>query len=92
MTQIEKMKHAERIGRLMFNYIRNKLTPKQEIELTAWRNLSPRNEQCFQEAVDPENIRRDLTMLYETKISARKKFQERFPYLQGSSAGTHKQS
>ena len=67
------------IGRLMFNYLRGTLTPRQEKTLTAWRNCSTINEKCFHDAIDPEKIRKDLKALYES--SEWKKIQQIYPEL-----------
>jgi transmembrane sensor len=63
------MNNTERIGILMFRYIRNELSKKERAELEAWRKLSPVNEKTFQEAIDPEIIRANLKLLEESRIS-----------------------
>ncbi len=62
------MNNTERIGILMFRYIRNELSKKERAELEAWRKLSPVNEKTFQEAIDPEIIRANLKLLEESRI------------------------
>jgi len=69
------MNNTERIGKLMFHYIRNELSKKERAELEAWRKLSPVNEKTFQDAIDPEKIRADLKALEESRISRLEKTQ-----------------
>jgi transmembrane sensor len=63
------MNTTERTGRLIFLYIRNELSKKEQVELEAWRNHSPINEKTFQEATDPEKIRADLKALEDSRTS-----------------------
>ena len=67
------------MGRLMFNYLRGTLTPRQEKTLTAWRKLSPENEKFFQEKTDLEHIRQRLKAHEESKTRIWKKLQQSFP-------------
>ena len=76
-TPKRKKLNPQYLGRLMFNYLRDTLTPRQEKTLTAWRNLSTANERLFQDATDHEKIRNDLKALYES--SNWRKLQQRFP-------------
>jgi len=62
------MNNSERIGILMFRYIRNELSKNERNELEAWRKQSPVNEKTFQEAIDPEVIRANLKLLEESRI------------------------
>ena len=73
------MKRSERIGLLMFRYMRNELTPKEPRELLAWRNKSRKHETAFQEATDWENIRADLQWSAENSQAVLEKVKERVP-------------
>ena len=73
------MKPAERIGLLMYRYMRNKLTPKQRRELLAWRNKSSKHETAFQEATDWENVRADLQWSADNRAAILEKVKERSP-------------
>jgi ferric-dicitrate binding protein FerR (iron transport regulator) len=73
------MRRSERIGELLFRSIRQELSPEDERELNAWRAISPENEALFQEATDPENIRRDLAEMYASKDEAAQKIREQYP-------------
>jgi hypothetical protein len=78
-TNKRKKVSPQYIGRLMFNYLRGTLTPRQEKTLSNWRNFSAVNEKCFQDAIDPEKIRKDLKALYES--SEWRKIQQIYPEL-----------
>ncbi|MEO6963326.1 MAG: DUF4974 domain-containing protein [Puia sp.] len=73
------MKTSERIGRLMFRYLRNELTPKETRELMAWRNKSSNHEGAFQEATDWENLRADFQALDSNDEVIWEKIKERYP-------------
>jgi ferric-dicitrate binding protein FerR (iron transport regulator) len=73
------MRRSERIGELLFRFIRQELSPEDERELNEWRAVSPENEAFFQEATDPENIRRDLAEMYASKDEVARKIRERYP-------------
>ena len=73
------MKNSERIGTLMFRYIRKDLSKKEETELAAWRNLSPENDLFFREKTDPENIRQHFKRVYESGEGVLEKLQSEFP-------------
>jgi transmembrane sensor len=75
------MKHSERIGRLMFRYIRKELSRKEKAELAAWRNLSPENDLFFREKTEPENIRQHFKRIYESGDQALEQLQNEFPDL-----------
>jgi ferric-dicitrate binding protein FerR (iron transport regulator) len=60
------MKKSERIGTLMFRYVRKEITPSEERELNAWRSLSPENERFFQEKTNTENILKNLSQQLNT--------------------------
>jgi hypothetical protein len=82
MTQAEKIKNtnqAIRIGKLIFCYIRRELTRRERAELNAWRTLSPKNEQFFQDAIDPEKIRRNMKSIEENKPLLWEKLREEYP-------------
>jgi hypothetical protein len=72
-------KSFQNMGKLIFNYITRQLTPAQEKRLTTWRKLSPVNEKTFQEAIDPERIRKELKFLYES--SEWRKLHQKYPEL-----------
>lgn len=73
------MKHSERIGLLMYKYMRNELTPKQRRELLIWRNKSSKHETAFQDATDWENVRADLQWSAENRDAIMEKVKERVP-------------
>lgn len=79
------LKNPQYIGKLIFRYIRNELTPAQEKILSEWRNLSTENEKFFQEETDPEHIRQRLKAHTEAKIRILKKLQQQFSELPESS-------
>jgi ferric-dicitrate binding protein FerR (iron transport regulator) len=62
------MTNAEHIGKLIFLYIRKEISKKEMVELEAWRQGSPINEETFQAAIDPEKILADLKTLEESRI------------------------
>jgi ferric-dicitrate binding protein FerR (iron transport regulator) len=76
MNQIEQ---AQRIGVLMACYVFGELSPAEEAELNAWRSLSPKNEQAFQDAIEPERLRADLKAMDEAKKSLFEKVKEEYP-------------
>jgi hypothetical protein len=78
-TPKRKKMYPHNLGRLMFKYLRGELTPLQEKTLTTWRNLSEANEKLFQEAIDPEKIRKELKILYESQEW--RKIQQKYPEL-----------
>lgn len=75
------MTRSERIGTLMFRYVRNELDRNGKDELNAWRNESPENEQMFQRKTDSENILRDIAVYLETKELAFQKLKASFPQI-----------
>lgn len=75
------MKHSERIGTLMFRYIRNELSLKEKAELTFWRNVSPENDHFFREKTDPENIRLHFKRIYDSGDGVLEKLKMEFPDL-----------
>ena len=74
-----KQRSPQYMGKLIFKYITNQLTPRQEETLTAWRNLSPENEKFFQEETDLEHIRQRLKDHEESTTRIWKKLQQSFP-------------
>jgi hypothetical protein len=54
------MRKSERIGALMFKYVRKELTFREEQELNEWRMQSPENERFFREKTNTENILRNF--------------------------------
>jgi hypothetical protein len=74
------MKPSEKIGRLMFRYMRNELNPGETRELLAWRNRSSKHESAFQEATDWENLRANFRALDKNSEATWEKIKERYPY------------
>ncbi|MFI5125015.1 MAG: FecR domain-containing protein [Chitinophagales bacterium] len=74
------MKTSERIGRLMFRYMRNELTRRETRELMDWRNKSPERENAFQEATDWDNLRADFRELDRNSEAIWEKIKERYPH------------
>jgi transmembrane sensor len=73
------MTRSQRIGTLMFRYVRNELGRNGKKELNAWRNESPENDQMFQRKTDTENILRDLGIYFEARERCDQKLKENFP-------------
>jgi len=73
------MKNAERIGTLLFRYVRKELNHEEERELTAWRYSSPANERLFQEKTDKTKILQELAYDLETRDRIFEKIKERYP-------------
>ena len=73
------MRPSERIASLIFWYLRDELSGNQERELTEWRNASRENEQFFQEEIDPENIRKEISDMYANKEKVWDKIMEKDP-------------
>jgi len=73
------MKTSERIGLLMYKYMRNKLYPWEKRELLAWRNKSPKHETAFQEATDWENVWADLQWSADHSEAILEKVKEKYP-------------
>ena len=66
------MNNAERIGNLMFRYMRKELSRKEMAELDTWRKHSPKNESAFQDTLDPEKMWEDLKALDESRDKRQK--------------------
>ena len=75
------MKRSERIGLLMYRYMRNKLTQTQRKELLAWRNQSAKHETAFQEATDWDNVLADLQSSEYSSNAVLEKIREKYPGL-----------
>jgi transmembrane sensor len=75
------MTRSQRIGTLMFRYVRNELDRSGKKELNDWRNESQENEQMFQRKTDSENILRDVAVYLETKELAFQKLKVSFPQI-----------
>ena len=73
------MSSPERIGELLFRYTRKKLSKSENDELLAWRNSSPKREELFKKETDPEHLRREMSILFESEARAYQKFQQRHP-------------
>lgn len=75
------MKASERIGLLMYRYMRNELSPREMTELWAWRNKSPKHETAFQEATDWDNALAELRWSYSHRDAILEKIKEKYPAL-----------
>jgi transmembrane sensor len=73
------MNKSDRIGTLLFRYVRKELTQDEERELTAWRYASPENESLFQEKTDRENILSDLAEYLDAKDRIFQKVKSSYP-------------
>jgi transmembrane sensor len=73
------MTSSERIGLLMFRYVRKKLSAAEEKELAAWRYTHPDNEPFFLSTTDPEYIRHAINGIYDTKEIVYNRLLEKFP-------------
>jgi transmembrane sensor len=73
------MSSSQRIGWLMFRYVRKEISRGEKKELRAWRRLSDKNESFFQSATDPKNLRKRIASMPETREQILKKIQERYP-------------
>jgi transmembrane sensor len=73
------MTRSQRIGTLMFRYVRNELGRTGKKELDIWLNESPENERMFQRKTNTENILRDLGMYFEARERCNQKLKENFP-------------
>ncbi len=60
------MRKSERIGALMYKYIRKELTFREEQELNEWRMQSQENEEFFREKTNTETILRNLHQQLKT--------------------------
>ena len=61
------MSNPERIGQLLYNKRQGELPDEDEKELSAWRQLSPENEQLFRDKMDPEKVRASMIELYQAR-------------------------
>ena len=75
------MKKSERIGLLMYRYMRDDLTLRQRRELFAWRNESPKHETAFQEATNWDNVLADLQWSEYNSNAVLEKIKEKYPGL-----------
>src|SRR5450432_3201185 len=73
------MTNPERIGNLLYRYTRKELSGKEEAELSAWRGLSPRNEDLFLTATDQEHIRLQVGQMFEERDYVFQKLREEYP-------------
>lgn len=73
------MNNAEKIGELLFRHTRQKTSSKEEEELYNWRQLSHRNEEIFQNAVNPEKLRIKMKRIDEGRKLVFSKLQNQFP-------------
>jgi transmembrane sensor len=71
------MTSPERMGKLFFLHMRNKLSSSEKAELSAWRNESPKNEELFQKETNWEHIREEMKVMFENKERAFEKFKEK---------------
>jgi transmembrane sensor len=63
------MNNAERIGELIFRNMHRELSNEEIAELEAWRDRSPKNEEAYQDAINPAKIWADLKALEDSRIS-----------------------
>ena len=75
------MNSSEKIAELLFRYLRDELTPEQELELNEWRKASPENEEMFQLETNLENISTDLKEMYDHKEATWQKILNKAPHL-----------
>lgn len=75
------MSNPTRIGKLLYSKRRNELTAKEELELAAWRSLSPENEQLYQDKMNPEKLRIAIKELYESKARVFEEIRKKHPEL-----------
>src|ERR1700682_837268 len=73
------MTSSERIGLLMFRYVRKELSAAEEKELTAWRNSRPDNESFFQTTTDPDNLWPGIRNMYDSKDIVYNQLREKLP-------------
>ena len=74
-----RIKNVERIGNLLFRYIRKELTCDEERELTSWRYVSAENEKLFQEKTDRRLILSDLGKYLERRDQIFQKIKNQYP-------------
>jgi transmembrane sensor len=75
------MPTAERIGELIFRFLRGELNPQEVDELESWKNASPANSRTFYEMTDKATLRHDLKEIYEQEEAVWAKLKERIPGL-----------
>ena len=75
------MRRTERIGVLLFLYLRNELSDDERAELSAWRREAPENELLFQETNSPDFIRKTLGGYFQRKDEVFRELEQQFPYL-----------
>jgi hypothetical protein len=73
------MTHAEKIGLLMFKYMREELSSEEEKELTAWRNASHRNEEFFKDETNPKKLGQWIVEMFDEKKRVADRIREQYP-------------
>ena len=79
------MNQSNRIATLLFLHSRKEIFSEEEMELKAWRQTSPENEQLFRELGDPEYVRIMMADLYKGRDMVYDNMKVRFSYLSDSS-------
>lgn len=75
----ERMKFVSTRGRLLVKYLENNLSPEEKEELDTWRRLSPKNELCFQDLIDPEIAHQDIKAILKGLAQLIKNIREELP-------------
>jgi transmembrane sensor len=75
------MKASEKIGLLLYKYMRNELTRKEMSELMDWRNRSLKHDTAFREAIEWDNVFTDLQWSARNSDAILEKVKERVPGL-----------
>jgi hypothetical protein len=78
------MNQSNRIATLLFLHSREEISSEEEMELKAWRETSPENEQLFRELGDPEYVRSMMADLYKGREIVYDNMKVRFSYLSDS--------
>jgi transmembrane sensor len=73
------MNRPEKIGLLLYKYMRNELTRKEMRELIDWRNRSPKHDTAFREAIEWDNVFADLQWSARNSDAILEKVKERVP-------------
>ena len=73
------MNRSERIGTLLFQYVRNELSPGEGRELAEWRKESAENDALFVRKTNRDNILMDLGRWLDAKERSFQKIKEQHP-------------
>jgi transmembrane sensor len=79
------MKTSDRIGILLFLHMRGQLSPVEKLELKAWREKSPENENLFIQMSDADSLQTILQECFRERDLAFEKLKARLPQLAGVS-------